>query len=59
MESWECARAIFYRLREDKAGVTALEYGLIGSFIFLAIVISVGAVGTNLAPIFTHVAGHM
>lgn len=40
----------------DESGATAIEYALIGSLIFIVIIGGVGAVGTNLTPIFDAVA---
>jgi pilus assembly protein Flp/PilA len=39
-----------------RQGVTAIEYALIASLIALAIVTSVGAVGTQLKSSFTNIA---
>jgi pilus assembly protein Flp/PilA len=47
------------RLRNDRRGVTALEYGLIASLVAVAIVISVGLLGTNLASEFTFIANKL
>lgn len=43
-------------LRNDRRAVTALEYGLIASLIALAIITSVGLIGTNMATTFTTIA---
>lgn len=40
----------------DDRGATSIEYALIGSLICLVIISAVGAVGTNLTPIFNAVA---
>jgi pilus assembly protein Flp/PilA len=48
---------IFRRLLADESGVTAIEYGLIGSFIAVAIAAAVNTVGSNLSSTFTIVAG--
>jgi pilus assembly protein Flp/PilA len=42
---------------ESESGVTAIEYGLIASLIAVAIIVAVTLVGTNLAGLFTYVAG--
>ncbi|MGE3780343.1 MAG: Flp family type IVb pilin [Pirellulaceae bacterium] len=39
----------------DEAGATAIEYGLIAAFIFLAIVSVLTQVGSNLNAVFTSV----
>lgn len=41
----------------DESGVTAIEYGLLGALIAVAIVASVGATGTSLAAMYTVWAG--
>ena len=43
----------------DEEGVTAIEYGLIAALIAVAIIVSVTAVGTDLAAVFNHVAGKL
>lgn len=40
----------------DEEGVSAIEYGLIGSLIAVVIAISVGLVGTNTAVMWTMVS---
>jgi pilus assembly protein Flp/PilA len=42
---------------DSESGVTAIEYGLIASLIALAIIVAVTLVGTNLAGLFTYIAG--
>jgi pilus assembly protein Flp/PilA len=44
------------RLRDDRRGVTALEYGLIAALIAVVIVTSVGLVGTAVNNTFTTIA---
>jgi len=44
------------RFVRDEDGVTAIEYGLIAALIALAIVTTVGTVGTNLSTLFTSIA---
>ena len=43
------------RLYADECGATAIEYGMIASFLFLAITTVVGQVGTQLNLIFVAV----
>ncbi|WP_242662450.1 Flp family type IVb pilin [Teichococcus deserti] len=43
-------------LRQDRRGVTALEYGLIAALIAVAIIVSVRLLGTNIAAKFNDVA---
>ncbi len=47
---------IWWALRFDKRGVTAMEYGLISTLIAVAIISTVTTVGTNLKSTFTNVA---
>ena len=42
---------------DSESGVTAIEYGLIASLIAVAIIVAVTLVGTNLAGLFTYIAG--
>ena len=44
---------------ESESGVTAIEYGLLASLIALAIIVAVTLVGTNLAALFTTIAGKL
>jgi pilus assembly protein Flp/PilA len=57
MNARDCLVSMFIQIRGDRRGVTALEYGLIALLVAMAIFTSVGMMGTNLAPIFTTVAG--
>ena len=41
------------RLRHDKSGVTAIEYGLIAGAISVAIIATVILIGTDLKTLFT------
>ncbi len=43
----------------DESGVTAIEYGLIAALIAVAIIVTVGYVGTNLNTVFNNVATHL
>jgi len=45
------------RFMRDEEGVTAIEYGLIASLIAVAIIVAAQLVGTNLATLFTDIAG--
>lgn len=42
---------------DSENGVTAIEYGLMASLIALAIIVAVTLLGTNLAGLFTYIAG--
>jgi len=43
----------------DEDGVTAIEYGLIAGLIAVAIIVAVTLVGTDLAALFTKIAGKL
>lgn len=43
----------------DEEGVTAIEYGLIAALIAVVIIVSVTAVGQNLAAVFNKIAGNL
>lgn len=45
-------KALICRFGSDRAGATAIEYGLIASLIALAIVTSAQSVGTALVAVF-------
>ena len=49
------ARA-FATLWRDRSGATAIEYGLIVAFIFLAIVGGLSAFATNETAMYTHIS---
>ena len=44
------------RFAKDESGVTAMEYGMIAALIAVAIIGTLGTVGTNLKTTFTNVA---
>jgi pilus assembly protein Flp/PilA len=44
---------------KSKAGVTAIEYGLIAALIAVTIITAVALVGTNLTATFNMIAGHL
>jgi pilus assembly protein Flp/PilA len=43
----------------DESGATAIEYALMATFIFLAIIVSVKALGTKVSAVFPKVAGNL
>jgi len=43
----------------DEEGATAIEYGLIAGLISIGIIVSVTAIGTDLAAIFTKIAADL
>ena len=45
------------RLASDESGATAIEYGLIAALIAIAIIGTVGALGTAIREKFTYVQG--
>jgi pilus assembly protein Flp/PilA len=47
---------LMLQLKNDRRGVTALEYGLIASLIAIVIIGGVTAVGTKAAATFTAIA---
>lgn len=47
------------RLRGDRRGVTALEYGLIAALVAVVIITGVKALGVNAGSVFEKVAGEM
>jgi pilus assembly protein Flp/PilA len=46
---------LFIRFVHDESAVTAIEYGLIGSLISVAIITAVTVVGTSLQAVFTNI----
>lgn len=44
---------------QDDCGVTAIEYALIASLIFLAIIGAVGSVGSKVTGLYTSVANSL
>ncbi len=44
------------KLKEDRRGVTAIEYGLITAFIAVVIIVAVKSVGTSLSGTFNKIA---
>jgi len=52
-------KAIFARFAKDESGATAIEYGLIAALISVAAIAAMTTVGTNLASMFTTVAGEL
>jgi pilus assembly protein Flp/PilA len=50
---------VFKNFFSDESGATAIEYGLIAAFIFLAIILVVTRVGTALSGTFTKVSANL
>ena len=46
-------------LADDRAGATAIEYGLIAGLIAVAIIVAVTLVGTDLSGLFTGIGGQV
>jgi pilus assembly protein Flp/PilA len=47
---------LFTRLTRDESGVTAIEYGVIGSLVSVVIIGAASLIGTTLAAIFTTIS---
>lgn len=56
MNNWKRA---LRRLMTDEAGVTSLEYALIGSLIAVVCIAAIGAVGGNVSALFTVVCNEV
>jgi pilus assembly protein Flp/PilA len=54
-------RALFAKLISDKAGVTAIEYGLIAALIVIGALVAINSVGLNLnlSRTFSTIAGKL
>ncbi len=50
---------LMLRLKTDRRGVTALEYGLIAALIAVVIIAAVTAVGTGLSSTFSKIASEL
>ena len=50
-------RALLTRLAKDESGATAIEYGLIGVLISVAIVVGATALGSKLNEMFAAISG--
>jgi pilus assembly protein Flp/PilA len=50
---------LMFCLRNDRRGVTALEYGLIASLIAVVVIAAVTAVGTGASATFTTVGNSL
>lgn len=46
---------VLHAIKQDRRGVTAIEYGLIATLIAVAIVTAVTTLGTSLKTVFTNV----
>jgi pilus assembly protein Flp/PilA len=46
----------FYRLLDNRSGVTAIEYALIAALIAVAAIAAFSLVGTNLSTTFSNIA---
>jgi pilus assembly protein Flp/PilA len=49
-------RRLVQRLFKDRSGATAIEYGLIGALISIAIIVGATTLGTTLRDVYTGVA---
>jgi Flp pilus assembly pilin Flp len=50
---------VWYALLADRRGVTSVEYALIGSLIFIVIVLAVSRLGSNLQTTFNGFANNL
>jgi len=50
-----CAR--LFVLKNDRSGVTAMEYGLIAALVAVVIITALTTVGSNLTGLFNKIAG--
>jgi pilus assembly protein Flp/PilA len=48
--------SIVRRLKEDRRGVTAIEYGLIAALVAIAAIAAMTTLGTSLSSTFSYVA---
>ncbi len=55
----ERARAELARVKTDRKGVTALEYGLLAGLIAVVIIAGATALGTTINKLFNDIAGKM
>ncbi len=52
-------RTLLQKFIRENSGATAIEYGLLAAFIFLAIVVSVQALGTKVSSTYSNVADNV
>ena len=52
-------RAFFWKLINDKSGVSAIEYALIAALIAVAAISIMGTLGTNLSGTFSKTANKL
>lgn len=52
-------QAIFSRFLKDESGATAVEYGLIGTLVAVAIIVGATALGGKLNLVFEGIAGEL
>ena len=52
-------KTIAQRFVRDETGATAIEYGLIATFIAIAIIAAVKGVGTNLNSTFNNISANL
>lgn len=51
--------ALFQSLLSDESGATALEYGLLATLVFIAILTALSAVGESVTSLLSTVSGHV
>lgn len=52
-------KKLLSKFASDESGATAIEYGLIGALISVAIILGAGAVGSAINGKFSYVAGRV
>jgi pilus assembly protein Flp/PilA len=52
-------QVIFKRFWTDRAGATAIEYGLIAALIAVVLITGITAVGTQLSTTFTNLSSNL
>ena len=52
-------KTLFSRFAKDESGATAIEYGLIGTLIAVAIIVGATALGTRLNLVFAELSDEM
>ena len=51
--------ALLERVKVDRKGVTAMEYGVIAAGIVLVVATAAATLGTNVSALFTSIAGKL
>jgi len=51
--------ALLERVKADRKGVTAMEYGVIAAGIVIAVAAAAATLGTNVSALFTKIGGSL